>query len=308
MSHHHHVHIDPKDGDKRVAIAIWANGLLTIAQVIGGIMSGSLALIADAVHNFSDMASLIIAFAARKIARRPADPKMTFGYGRVEVVAALINYTSLIIIGLYLAYEGVLRLFDPPAVAGWGLVILGGIALVIDTLTAALTYSMQKDSVNIRALFLHNLSDALSSVAVVLGGIFILLYDIAWVDPAVTLLIAVYILWLSFAEIGKPIRTLMLGSPPDVDTDEVIALIENIDGVERVHHAHFWEMQEHQAALDIHIVIKEGCWSDYDLIKHTIKTRIDKEFGISHSTIELEYSNAKHKSASLIDHQCYSGS
>ena len=132
MSHaHEHDSLDPKSGDRRVSIAIWANALLTVGQVVGGILSGSLALIADALHNFSDMASLVIAFAARKIARRPADERMTFGYGRIEIVAALINYTSLTIIGLYLIYEGVMRIIDPPAVGGWTIVILGGVALVI---------------------------------------------------------------------------------------------------------------------------------------------------------------------------------
>ena len=184
---HEHVHLDPESKDKRVAIAIWANGILTLAQIGGGIFAGSLALIADALHNFSDMVSLVIAFAARKIARRPADSQMTFGYGRVEIVAALINYTSLIIIGLYLVYEGGMRIIDPPEIKGWWVVWLGGIALVVDTLTALLTYSMQKGSVNIRALFLHNLSDALASVAVVIGGTLILLYDMRWVDPAITI-------------------------------------------------------------------------------------------------------------------------
>lgn len=195
MPHDHgHAHFDPDSGDRRVAIAIWANGLLTVAQVVGGIFSGSLALIADALHNFSDMASLVIAFAARKIARRPADERMTFGYGRVEIVAALVNYTTLILIGFYLIYEGGMRMIDPPEVMGWTVVILGGIALVVDTLTAMLTYSMQKGSVNIRALFLHNLSDALASVAVIVAGSLIILYDMRWVDPAITIGIAIYIL------------------------------------------------------------------------------------------------------------------
>ena len=223
MPHDHgHAHIDPDSGDRRVSIAIWANGLLTVAQIVGGILSGSLALIADALHNFSDMASLVIAFAARKIARRPADERMTFGYGRVEIVAALINYTTLILIGFYLIYEGGMRMIDPPEVQGWTVVILGGVALVVDTLTALLTYSMQKGSVNIRALFLHNLSDALASVAVIVGGSLIILYDMRWVDPAITIGIALYILYLAITEIGGPIRTLMLGSPPDIDNGTVV--------------------------------------------------------------------------------------
>ena len=299
---HDHAHIEPKEGDRRVAIAIWANGLLTVAQIVGGILSGSLALIADAIHNFSDMASLVIAFGARKIARRPADAKMTFGYGRVEIVAALINYTSLIIIGLYLVYEGAMRFVDPPEIEGWTVVILGGVALFIDTLTAWLTYSMQKGSVNIRALFLHNLSDALASVAVIVGGVLILLYDIRWVDPAITIGIAAYILWLAFSEIGDPIRTLMLGSPPDIDTDKVIAAVEKVDGVEEVHHAHFWQMQEHRAALDTHVVVAPDRWEDVENIKEAVKTRLSEEFGIDHSTLEFEKADNKHHDAARYGH------
>ena len=299
---HDHGDIDPESGDKRVAVAIWANGLLTVAQIAGGVFSGSLALIADAIHNFSDMASLVIAFGARKIARRPADAKMTFGYGRVEIVAALINYTSLILIGFYLIYEGVMRWIDPPEVAGWTVVILGGVALFIDTLTAWLTWSMQKGSVNIRALFLHNLSDALASVAVIVGGALILLYDLRWVDPAITIGIALYILYLAFTEIGGPIRTLMLGSPPEIDTDAVVAAVEAVDGVDEVHHAHFWQMQEHEAALDTHVVIEDGRWGDLEAIKAAIKERLKDEFGIEHSTLEFERALHKHEDAERFGH------
>jgi cobalt-zinc-cadmium efflux system protein len=299
---HDHVHIDPDSGDRRVAIAIWANGILTVAQIVGGIFAGSLALIADAIHNFSDMASLVIAFGARKIARRPPDAKMTFGYGRIEIVAALINYTTLIVIGFYLIYEGGMRLIDPPEVLGWWVVILGGIALIVDTLTALLTYSMQKGSVNIRALFLHNLSDALASLAVIVGGVLILLFEIKWVDPAITIGIAVYILYLAFSEIGDSIRILMLGCPPNIDTDNVIAAVEGVDGVEEVHHAHFWQMEEHAAALDTHIVVARNRWHDIESIGRAIKNRLKEEFEITHSTLEFECSDNKHEGANRYGH------
>ena len=285
---HDHGHIDAGSGDKRVAIAIWANGLLTVAQIAGGILSGSLALIADALHNFSDMASLVIAFGARKIARRPADARMTFGYGRVEIVAALINYTTLIVIGLYLLYEGAMRFVDPVEVGGWTVVILGGVALVVDALTAGLTWSMQKGSVNIRALFVHNLSDALASVAVIVGGTLILLYDVTWVDPAITLGIAGYILYLAVTEIGGPIRTLMLGSPPDLDNDAVIGAVRGVEGVADVHHVHLWQMEEHEAALDTHVVVEDAAWDRLEDVKRAIKARLKEEFGIGHSTLEFE--------------------
>lgn len=296
---HDHVDIDPESGDKRVSIAISANALLTVAQIIGGILSGSLALIADALHNFSDMASLVIAFAARKIARRPADAHMTFGYGRIEIVAALINYTTLILIGFYLIYEGGMRMIDPPEVVGWTVVILGGVALAVDTLTAMLTYPMQKGSVNIRALFLHNLSDALASVAVIIGGALIILYDMRWVDPAITIGIALYILYLAFTEIGGPIRTLMLGSPPNIDDQEVIEMLRNVEGVDDVHHIHFWQMQEHSVALDMHVVLKSEAWSRLEDIKDTIKRQLTDEFDITHSTLEFEREDRAHQNASL---------
>ena len=209
-----------------------------MVQVVGGILSGSLALIADALHNFSDAISLIIAFAARKIARRPADASMTFGYGRPEVVAALINYTTLIVIGLYLVYEAIMRFFDPQPVDGWLIVIIAGVALVVDAVTAALTYAMSKSSVNIRAAFLHNVADALGSIAVIVAGVAILLYDWRLIDPLVTLLIAGYILWQSFSEIGNVVRILMLGSPPDIDVNRVVDELNAIDGVASVHHVH----------------------------------------------------------------------
>ena len=303
MPHDHgHAHIDPQSGDRRVSIAIWANGLLTVAQIVGGILSGSLALIADALHNFSDMASLVIAFFARKIARRPADKRMTFGYGRVEIVAALINYTTLILIGFYLIYEGGMRMIDPPDVQGWTVVILGGVALVVDTLTALLTYSMQKGSVNIRALFLHNLSDALAPVAVIIGGSLILLYNMRWVDPAITIGIALYILYLAFTEIGGPIRTLMLGSPPDIDNETVVQAMRGVDGVADVHHVHLWQMQEHEAALDCHVVLTADGWGQIEKIKAAIKDRLKDDFSIGHSSLEFEHEDRAHENADLYGH------
>ncbi|TFL19460.1 cation diffusion facilitator family transporter [Jannaschia formosa] len=303
MPHDHgHAHIDPKSGDRRVSIAIWANGLLTVAQIAGGILSGSLALIADALHNFSDMASLVIAFVARKIARRPADERMTFGYGRIEIVAALINYTTLILVGFYLIYEGVMRFIEPTEVQGWTVVILGGVALVVDTLTAVLTYSMQKGSVNIRALFLHNLSDALASVAVIVGGTLIILYDLLWVDPAITIGIALYILYLALTEIGGPVRTLMLGSPPDIDSTAVIEAMRSVDGVADVHHVHLWQMQEHEAALDCHVVVTADGWKRIEAIKVDIKDRLNERFDVTHSSLEFEHEENAHQNADLYGH------
>ena len=286
--HHHHHHMDPGAGDARVAWAVVVNLALTVAQLIGGIVSGSLAMIADAIHNLSDAFSLIIAFFARKIARRPADGKMTFGYGRAEVVAALINYTTLVVIGFYLVYEAVMRFIEPSGVDGWLVVIIAGVALAVDVITALLTYSLSKESVNIRAAFLHNVADALGSIAVIFAGTLIILYDWLWIDPAVTLMIAGYILWMSVSETGNVIRILMLGAPPEPSATQVVETIVAIDGVQSVHHLHLWQMQEHEAALEAHVVIDAGRWSDADAIKQAVKARLKHEFDLVHTTLELE--------------------
>ncbi len=290
MAGHHHHHVDPEAGDARVIWAVVVNLLLTIAQIVGGILSGSLALIADAIHNLSDAVSLVIAFAARKIARQPADAQMTFGYGRAEVVGALVNYTTLIVVGLYLVVEAVQRFFDPTGVDGWLVVIVAGFALVVDAITAMLTYSMSKTSVNIRAAFLHNLADALGSVAVIVAGTLIILFDWRIVDPLVTLLIAGYILWLSFAEIGGVVRILMLGTPPELAVNDVVAAVREVEGVADIHHVHLWQMQEHENALDAHLVIEPNQWGGADAIKQGVKAVLQTQFSIGHSTLETECS------------------
>jgi cobalt-zinc-cadmium efflux system protein len=302
MAGHHHHHIDPGAGDRRVFWAIAVNLGLTVAQIIGGVLSGSLALIADAIHNLSDALSLVIAFAARKIARRPANSTMTFGYGRAEIVAALVNYTTLIVIGFYLIYEAVLRFFEPQGVDGWIVVIIAAIALVVDAVTAMLTYALSKQSLNIRAAFLHNVADALGSVAVIVAGVLILLYDWRLVDPLVTLMIAGYILWQSFTEIGPVIRILMLGSPPDIDTERVLDALHKVDGVENVHHLHVWQMQEHETAVEAHLVIEAGRWDDADAVKHSAKRCLEEGFSIRHSTLESECSRHACDDADAIGH------
>ena len=300
MSHGHHHHVDPDSGDGKIALAVAINLGLTVAQVIGGIVAGSLSLIADALHNFSDAIALIIAFAARKIARRPANADMTFGYGRIEAVAALINYTTLIVIGLYLVYEAAMRFANPEPVAGWIVVIVAGFALLVDLGTAALTFRASKSSVNIRAAFLHNVADALGSVAVIVAGTLMILFGWAWVDPLATLLIAGYILWQSATELPQVARILMLASPDALRTENVIAALRDQPGVTDVHHVHLWLMEEHGAAFDAHIVAEQG--TDLSALRHALKSYLKSEFDLNHVTLELETQDAHCHDAKVIGH------
>jgi cobalt-zinc-cadmium efflux system protein len=286
MGHdHHHHNIDAMD-DRKLGWAIAINMLLTLAQIIGGVLSGSLALIADALHNFSDAASLLIAWIARKIGRKPADHFKTFGYKRAEVIATLINLITLVIVGLYLIYEAVWRAFEPQIIEGWMVVIVASIALVIDVVTALLTYRMSKNSMNIRAAFLHNVSDALASLGVIIAGTLIILYDWYWTDTALTLLIAAYVLYQAASMLPKTIHILMQGAPENISIKEVIQAMESIGGVKNVHHVHIWQVDEHNNALEAHVVIES--FNEIDAVKQALKACLMEQFDLIHSTLEFE--------------------
>jgi len=286
MGHNHH-HGDPSEiGEKRLWWAVGANMLLTIAQIVGGLISGSLSLVADALHNFSDAASLLIALVAIRIGRKPPDKFKTFGYKRAETIAALINLVTLVIIGLYLCYEAIMRFITPEPIAGWTIVIVAGIALIVDVFTALLTYSQSKTSMNIKAAFLHNVTDALASVGVIVAGTLIVLYGWVWTDAAMTLLIAGYVLYQGFTTLPKVIHLLMEGTPEHIDINEVIKALEEQKGVQNAHHVHIWQLDEQRNALEAHIVISEE--ADMDTIKVAIKSMLHDEFHIDHSTLEFE--------------------
>ncbi len=287
-AHNHGAHDLPEgaQNDRRIHAAIGVNVLLTVAQIAAGLVSGSLALVADALHNLSDAVSLIVALVARRIGRRPADDRMTFGYGRAELVAALVNYTTLVVIALWLGWEGVARLFDPQPVTGWIVVAVAALALVVDTVTALLIAAMARGSANMRAAFLHNVADALGSIAVIVSGTLIILYDWRLVDPLVTLLISGYILWHAAQGIGPVIRILMLGAPAGLSTRDVIARMEAEAGVEEVHHVHLWQMDEQQTALEAHVVVTEDVGRQH--VRDRLREVVRAEFGIGHATFQTE--------------------
>lgn len=287
MSHVHHDH-DHAEGmsDGRLVGAVAVNVLLTIAQIVGGVLSGSLSLVADALHNLNDAASLALALVARKIGRKPADKLMTFGYGQAEVVAALINLTTLIIVGLYLVYEAIARFLDPQPVEGWIIVIIAGVALVIDVATALMVRVGAKHSLNIKAAFLHNVSDALASVGVIVAGTLILLYDLYVADLIVTLIIAAYVLYQGFSLLPRTIRLLMGATPEDLDFDQVVASIQATEGVRDVHHVHLWNLGEHARALEAHIEPHSTSLIEFADLKARIKAKLATEFQITHATLE----------------------
>ena len=285
--HHHHT----PESDRGLLGAVFINILLTLAQVVGGVISGSLSLIADALHNLSDATSLGIALFARAISRKPADKTKSFGYQRAEVIAALINLTLLITVSLYLVYEAVWRILEPQVVTGLIIVMVAGVAFVVDMVTALITFRMSKNSLNMKAAFLHNLADALTSIGVIIAGTLILLYQWYWVDTLLTFLIAGFVLWQGIIMLPKTIHLLMEGTPENLSSDEIKASLEEDKYVEDVHHIHIWNLDEHRIALEAHVVVATNELQEVEVIKRKLKEILKDRFKITHSTLEFEYFN-----------------
>ena len=286
---HDHSHGTENVSDGVLLWTVIVNLGLSVFEFVAGAISGSVALMADALHNTNDAAALLIAYIARRISRKGADEHYTFGYRRAELIGAMIQLTALILVGLYLVYEAVRRIFEPePLLGGW-IMAAAGVALIVDVITAWLLWSMSKGSLNVKAAFLHNLTDAGASVAVLLGGAAILWLNWTWVDPVITLIIAGYILYMSFGMLKKTSRILMEGTPTNLSVDEIKEALQNLDGIENVHHIHVWELDEHHRALEAHVVIGEACSiEELESLKATVKTCLGKHFSIHHSTLEFE--------------------
>lgn len=286
--HHGHGHHHGLTGDRAIGWAIAINVALTGAQIVGGVIADSTALIADGIHNLSDALALVLAFGARRLSRRAATPQWSFGWSRAEIVAAFVNYLALVAVSLWLAVEALGRLADPPQVAGGLVMALAGFALLIDLATAALVWRQSKDSVNIRAAFLHNLADAGVSVAVILGGALIWAFGWNLADPILTLLISVVILWHIGLEIGPVFRMLMLAAPPGSDPEAVLAALQELDGVEDAHHLHLWQIDEKRNAASVHLVLRGDAAGDAPSIIRKAKAMLARDFHIGHATVEIE--------------------
>lgn len=287
---HSHDHGTANVSDRVLLWTVVVNLGLSVFEFIAGVISGSVALMADAAHNTNDAGALLIAYIARKISRKGADSQFTFGYRRAELIGAMIQLTALIMVGLYLVYEATLRFFDPQPLLGVWIMWASLVALIVDLVTAWLLWSMSKGSLNLRAAFLHNLTDAGSSVAVLLGGAAVHWLDWNWVDPFISLGIAAYILWMSFGLLKKTSRILMEGAPPSLKIEEICNAVHEIDSVVDLHHVHVWELDEHHRAFEAHIVVQRGSLSDSSTIRKNIRQLLENNFSIGHATLELEES------------------
>ncbi|WP_019907288.1 cation diffusion facilitator family transporter [Thermoanaerobacter indiensis] len=287
MAHHHdHGEISKKN----LVIAMILNFVITIGEIIGGILSGSLSLISDALHNFSDGISIIVSYIAIKISKKENNEKMTFGYKRAEILAALFNSVVLVVISLYLFKEAYVKFFKPEPIDGVLMIVVAIIGLVANTLSMFLLRENAQKNLNIKSTYIHLLSDALSSLGVVIGGIFIYAYNIYWIDPLLTVLIGAYIIKESFEIIDETIGILMQKTPENINLDIIKKEIEKLPDVKNIHHVHVWQTNDKDIHFECHVNTKDDIkLSQAKLLMDQIETILDETFGIHHVTLQMEY-------------------
>jgi len=273
---------------KRLLLTMTLNFIITIAEVIGGILSGSLSLISDALHNFSDGISVILSYIAIKLRDRSYSSRHTFGLKRAEILAAVINSAVLLIISVYLFYEAVVRFFQPQLVEGSLMTIVASIGLVANVAGTLLLKKDAHTSINIKSAYLHLLADAISSVGVILGGLAIYYWKIYWIDPLLTILIGLYILKEGYEILTDAIHILMEGAPEHISLEEIKKEVESLDEVKNIHHTHIWTVGENDIHLEAHININDMLVSQSHKIRETIEQILQKKFGIRHVTLQVE--------------------
>lgn len=272
----------------RLFFTIILNFVITAAEIIGGMLSGSLALISDALHNFSDSISIIISYIALKLKLRSNSMKHTFGLKRAEILAAVINSVVMIVVCLFLFFEAYERFKNPQPINAGIMGIVAVIGLLANFLAMILLKKDSQGSINIRSAYLHLLGDTVSSVAVILGGIAIAIWNTGWIDPLLTVLIGIYIIRESYFILEEAIHILMEGAPLDISIEEIQKEVEGFEEVENIHHIHLWLVGDNDAHLEAHVNIKNMMISESDLLREKIEETLHEKFGIHHITLQFE--------------------
>ncbi len=291
-NHHHH-----EVSGKNLLLTIVLNVIITLSQIIGGIISGSLALLSDAMHNFSDVLALVIAYAANRLAARPNSESKTFGYKRAEIIAALFNASVLVGIAVFLIIEAAHKFYHPEAINSIWVIGLGALSIVLNTASVLLVKDDSHDNMNIKAAYLHLFTDVMTSVAVVLGGVLMYYFGIFWIDPLISALIALYLIWASFGIVKESVSVLMQFVPEGIDVERVIEVIEMEDGVANVHHIHIWRLDDNQINLEAHLDMSEDfSVSKSNEIIEKLEKKLHESFGIEHTTFQCEFDRNDDKS------------
>jgi cobalt-zinc-cadmium efflux system protein len=288
---HNHSHDHPTLTGKNLLFSIVLNIVITIAQIIGGIISGSLALISDAVHNFSDVVSLIISYAANLLTRKKLQTlEYTFGYKRAEIIAAFFNAVSLIVIGIFLGFEAIKRFSDVHEIQSDLVIWLAILGIAANGLSVLLLKNDAKRNINMKSAYLHLLSDMLTSVAVLIGGLLMKFYQIYWIDALLTLIISVYLIFMSWRILVDSLKILMLFAPSHIKIKEVVEVVQKVPGVKNIHHIHIWQLNDHESHFEAHLEFNEDIkLSEFDLVCEEVEKLLMEKFHIQHCNLQPEF-------------------
>lgn len=294
--HHHHHHAPHDVSGRNLLIAIFLNVAITVAQIVGGIISGSLSLLSDAVHNLSDVISLLISYIAGVLSKKEASTGKTFGYKRAEIIAAFVNSATLIVVAVFLVKEAVERFLDPQAIGSGIVISLSILGILANGFSVLLLRSDSGRNMNLRSAYLHLLTDMMASVAVLVGGILMYYFNWYWIDPLLTILIAIYLIFMGYDLLKDSTRVLMLFTPNTIQVQQIVKAISALQPVKNVHHVHIWQLNEDEVHMEAHIDFAEDIrLSEFDRILSEIEELVYHQFGINHVNIQPEFNKCDSK-------------
>jgi cobalt-zinc-cadmium efflux system protein len=291
---HNHSHHEVKG--KNLLFSIVLNIVITVSQVIGGILSGSLALISDALHNFSDVLTLIFSYIATVLSKRKASLNQTFGYKRAEIIAAFVNAISLMIVAVYLIFEAFHRFFNPQVIQSNIVIWMSLLGIVANGLSALLLKQDADHNLNMKSAYIHLFTDMMASVAVLLGGILMKYFQIYWIDSVLTFAIAIYLIYIGYDLLIDSTRILMLFTPLNLDIKDIVREVHKISGVNKLHHIHVWHLNDHELHLEAHLDCSEDIkMSEFNDLLALIETVLLEKFHINHINIQPEFQKVDSK-------------
>lgn len=275
---------------KNLLFSIILNVVITMAQFIGGLLSGSLALISDALHNFSDVLSLVFSYIAHKLSKRKASLQQTFGLKRAEILAAFVNAATLIIVACILVYGAIQRLIHPQEIKSNLVIWLALLGILVNGFSVLLLKADANHNLNMKSAYLHLFTDMMASIAVLVGGVLMLFYKIYWVDSLLTIGIAIYLIIVGYDLLMKATKMLMLFTPDSINIDNIITEIHSIPGVKRLHHIHVWHLNDYELHLEAHLDCSFDIkMSEFNLLLLQIEQLLLQKFGINHTNIQPEF-------------------
>ncbi|HOB15614.1 MAG TPA: cation diffusion facilitator family transporter [Defluviitoga sp.] len=280
-----------KKTDSKLLFSVVLNLGITSAEIVGGILSHSLALLSDAFHNLNDTLAILISFIANILSKKQDDSKRTYGYKRFEVLAAFVNTLFLMVISVFLFIEGIKNVFNPNIVTGNIMLSVAVVGLVGNLITVFLLFKDSKKNLNIKALFIHILSDTISSVFVIIGAFLIIFKNLYIIDPIFTFIISGYIFFESIPLLKETVNILLQGAPDNIEIQQIKTEIEKLPFIKDVHHIHLWTTDGEDKYLEAHIRLSENFDNEnYDLDKciDTINSILKDKFEINHSTLQFE--------------------